>query len=109
MFLSLLLLPATSVFASTDTHKGSFSVAEPVQVAGQQLAAGNYMLKWNGTGPATEVNIIHNGKVVATVPAQVETLGHKANHDAVDMTTDHGINTITGIQFEGKAYALEIG
>lgn len=109
MFLAI-LLPAVSAFAGTDAHKGSLNINEAVQVAGKQLPAGNYTLKWNGTGPTAQVNIISNGKTVATVPAQVVTLDQKSGQDVAEIqTASDGVKTLTGVQFEGKNYALQIG
>jgi hypothetical protein len=107
--LVLLLLPAATAFAGTDTHKGSFSIGTPAQIAGTQLAAGDYKLKWDGNGPTAQVSVIHNGKVVATVPARVQTLAQKPTQDSVAVKTNNGVRTVTLIQFDGKNYALEIG
>jgi hypothetical protein len=110
LFLIMLLLPAAGLFAATDSHKGSLSLGDAVQVAGKQLAAGDYTVKWNGSGPATQLNIIQNGKVVATVPARVVTLDQKSSNDIAEVkTAGNGDRTLTSIKFEGKTYALEIG
>ncbi|HLJ28952.1 MAG TPA: hypothetical protein VKY85_19735 [Candidatus Angelobacter sp.] len=110
LFLLMLLVPAAGLFAATDSHKGSLNLGDSVQVAGKQLAAGDYTVKWNGSGPATQLNIIQNGKVVATVPARVVTLDQKSSNDIAEVkTAGNGDRTLTSIQFEGKTYALEIG
>lgn len=110
MFLAFLLLPVTSVFAGTDTHKGSLSIGSNVQVADKELPAGDYTVKWNGAGPTAEVNFIREGKVVATVPAQVVQLEQKPSQDVAEIkTASDGVKTLTAIEFEGKSYALQIG
>jgi hypothetical protein len=106
MFLALVLLPA-ALFAGTDNHKGSFSISSSVQVAGKQLSPGDYTAKWEGSGPTTQVNIIQSGKVVATVPARVQTLDQKPDQDGVALKTINGVKTMTSIQFQGKSYSLE--
>jgi hypothetical protein len=103
--LVLLLLPATNLFAATDTHKGGLTIGSAVQVGGTQLQAGDYALKWDGAGPNVQVNIIRSGKVVATVPARVVDLGQKSQYSQAE--TNAG--TLTRITFEGKTFALEIG
>jgi hypothetical protein len=108
-FLALVLLAATGLYAGTDTHKGSFSISSPVEVAGKQLSPGDYTVKWEGTGPTTQVNIIQSGKVVATVPAQVQTLDQKPGQDGVGLKTVNGVTMMTSIQFQGKNYSLELG
>ena len=110
MVLALALFPAMSAFAANDTHKGALTLASPAQVAGKQLAAGEYKLKWNGDGPTTQVNIFREGKVVATVPARVVRIDQKPDRDSTEMkTAENGDRTVTGIYFEGKTYALQIG
>lgn len=109
MFLAMLLLPATSVFAGTDVHKGSLNVGEEVQIAGKSLAPGNYTVKWEGSGPTAQVNIVRQGKVVATVPAQVVQLQQRSNQDIAEVkVAGDGVKTLTMIEFEGKSYALQI-
>lgn len=110
IFLGLLLFSAAAMFAATDAHKGSLSITAPVQVAGQQLAAGEYTIKWDGAGPDVQMNIIRNGKVVATVPARLVKLERKPPQDNADIKTNgSGARTLTVIRFEGKTDALEVG
>lgn len=106
--LALLLLPA-GAFAGTNTQKGPLNVAESVEVAGQHLAAGNYTVQWTNPGPTTEVSFFHNGKVVATVTAELVQLQQKADGDLVDTwTTGDGVHQLRMIEFGGKSYALKI-
>lgn len=108
--LVLLLFAAMSVFAGTDNHKGGLSLSAPAQVGGTQLEAGDYAVKWDGAGPAVQLNIIRNGKVVATVPAQVVNLDKKSAYTQADISTGaNGERTVTRLQFEGQTLALQIG
>lgn len=108
--LVLLLFAAMSVFAGTDSHKGGLSLSAPAQVGGAQLEAGDYAVKWQGAGPAVQINIIRNGKVVATVPAQVVNLDKKAVYSQADISTGaNGERSVTRLQFEGQSFALQIG
>lgn len=104
----LFLFPAATAFAGTDTHKGSITLSDSVQVAGAMLAPGEYTVKWDGTGPATEMRISQNGKVLATVPAQVVQLDQKAALSNVELTIQNGVKTMTKIEFEGKNFALQV-
>jgi hypothetical protein len=109
IFLVLLLLPTVGVFAATDNHKGSLTIGGPVQVAGKQLPAGEYLIKWDGTGPTTQVSIIRNGKVVATAPSRVVKLEQKPAYDTAETKIGgNGDRTLTSIKFQGQIYALEI-
>jgi len=109
MVLALALFPSMSAVAANDTHKGGLTIGSPVQVAGKQLAAGDYTVKWNGDGPTTQVNIIRDGKVVATVQARVVKLDQAPAHNAVETkTASSGDRTLSSIRFEGKTYGLEL-
>ena len=75
LLLGLALLLATSAFAAA--NKGSMQLLDPVTVSGKQLPAGDYSVKWDGTGPNVEVNILKGNKVVATTPARLIDLSQK--------------------------------
>lgn len=108
--LALLLLPATLLFAAADTHKGGLRLGSAVQLGDKQLPAGDYTVKWDGSGPNVQVNIIRDGKVVATAPAQVVDLGRKWPQDSAETTAGAaGNRSLTEIRFEGKSFALKFG
>lgn len=110
MFLSLVLLLSTGAFAANDSHKGGVNLSAPVQVAGKQLPAGDYTVKWDGTGPDAQVTFVRDGRVMATVPARVVKLDQKPSEDAIEVKTgNNGGRTLTAIRFEGKTYGLELG
>jgi len=103
----LALLLATSVFAANAPGKGSFTVDEPVTVSGHQLAAGEYQLKWDGTGSTVELSILSHKKLVATVPAQLIELDYASLHDGSELHKDNnGALSLTQIDFANKRYAL---
>ena len=109
MVLVLALLPA-GAFAASNSHKGDLNLGSAVQVAGKQLPAGDYVVKWDGAGPTAQVNIVRDGRVVATVPARVVKLDQKASENATEVkTASNGDRTLSSIRFGGKDYALEIG
>jgi hypothetical protein len=101
------LLLATTAFAAS---KGSLQLTAPATVAGKQLAAGDYTVKWDGNGPSVQLEILKGKNVVATVPAQVVTLDHESNYDsAVVNTVGGGARVLTQIRFSGKKMALSVG
>jgi hypothetical protein len=109
MMLTLALLLATSAFAG-DGHKGSVQFFNPVQLNGKQLPAGEYQVKWEGTGNNVEMSILRNNKVLATAPAQMVELNQKPNSDAALINNNaDGSRSISQIRFAGKKYALEVG
>ena len=101
------LLLATSAFAAS---KGPLQLTAPASVAGKQLAAGDYTVKWDGNGPSVQVEIIKGKQVVATVPAQVVTLDHASSYDSAVVNTDgSGGRVLSQIRFSGKKMALSVG
>jgi hypothetical protein len=103
----LALLLATAAFAAS---KGSLKVYEPTTVSGYQLAAGEYQLKWDGTGPSVDVSVLSQGKVVATAPARLIELGHANADSSTETSQNHdGTRSLTKVNFAGKKYALGFG
>jgi hypothetical protein len=57
-----------------------------------------------------ELSIIQGKNVLAKVPARVVDLNAPSSNDAaVINNTDNGTKTLTGVRFEGKRFALELG
>jgi len=67
--LAMLSLPALAFAA--DKNSASVQIAQPVTVAGTQIAPGNYKLVWEGNGPDVTVNFLNGKKTIATAPAKV--------------------------------------
>jgi hypothetical protein len=108
LLLGLALLLATSVFAAS--NKGSMELLNAVTVSGKQLPAGDYSVKWDGSGPNVELNILRGNKVVATTPARLIDLTRTASSNAaVVKSNDDGSRSLAEIHFGGKKYALAIG
>ena len=109
MILTFALALATSAFAAKDTYKGAFRISDPTQVNGKQLPAGDYIAKWEGTGPSVQVDIISDGKVLMTVPAQFVNLEEKASANTSEVhTAAGGSKELSIVRFSGKKYALTL-
>lgn len=107
LLLGSALLLASSAFAAT---KAQLHLQTPTTINGTQLKAGDYKLEWDGTGPNVEVSIIQGKNVVAKASAKVVDLpSPSSNNAAVVKKNDDGSNTLAGIRFEGKKFALELG
>lgn len=107
LVLGLALILATSAFAAS---KGPLQLTAAANVAGKQLAAGEYTVKWDGSGPSVQVEIMKGKNVVATVPAQVVNLDQASNYDsAVVNTGSDGSRVLSQIRFSGKKFALAVG
>jgi hypothetical protein len=107
LVLGFALLLASSAFAAT---KASLQLINPVTVNGTKLKPGDYKVQWEGTGPNVELSILQGSNVLAKVPAHVIELDTAANSDAaVTRKNDSGPNTLAGVRFRGKKFALELG
>jgi hypothetical protein len=104
--LGLAVLLASSAFAS---NKGSLQVREAFEVNGQQLAAGEYQLRWDGTGSNVEVSFMQGKKEVAKASAKVVELEKSSSYDSAVLDHSDGKAVISQVRFAGKKYALALG
>ena len=104
--LGLAVLLASSAFAS---NKGSLQVQEAFEVNGQQLAPGEYQVRWDGTGPNVEVSFMQGKKEVAKTTAKVVALDKAYDYDSAVVDHASGKASVSEVRFAGKKYALAIG
>lgn len=104
--LGLAVLLASSAFAS---NKGTLLVREAVEVNGQQLAPGQYQVRWDGTGSNVEVSFMRGNKEVAKTSAKVITLDQPSDYDSAIVDHANGKAAVSEIRFSGKKFALAIG
>jgi hypothetical protein len=103
------LLLAASVFAA-GIGKGTLHLYQSVEVQGKQLPPGDYKVEWNGEGPNVELSITGGKQTVASVPAQVVTIGEQNRTDGyASKKADDGKNALTEIFFHGKNFELRVG
>ena len=107
LVLGLALMLTSSAFAAS---KASLTLNNPTSVNGTKLKAGDYKLEWDGTGPNVEVSIIQGKNVVTKVPAKIVDLEKAPNNNAALLKQNgDGSTTLSGVRFQGKKYALELG
>jgi hypothetical protein len=107
LVMGLALLLASSAFAAT---KASLQLNNPVLVNGTTLKPGEYKVQWEGSGPIVELSIMQGKNVLAKVPAHVVDLQTPSQNDAaVTRKNDSGPNTLAGVRFQGKKFAIELG
>jgi hypothetical protein len=104
--LGLAVLLASSAFAS---NKGTLQVHETLEVNGQQLAAGEYQLRWDGTGSNVEVSFMRGKKEIAKTSAKLVNLDKAADNDSALVDHSSGKAIVTEVRFAGKKYALALG
>ncbi|MGA9526914.1 MAG: hypothetical protein WBS24_02230 [Terriglobales bacterium] len=104
--LGVAVLVATGAFAS---NKGSLSVTETFEVNGQQLPAGDYQVRWQGTGSSVEVSFMQGKKEVAKTSAKEVQLNQAPSTDTAVINHSNGKASVAEIRFAGKKTALSIG
>lgn len=106
LVLGVAVLLATGAFA---INKGSFHVAETIQLSGQTIPAGDYQLRWDGAGSNVEVSVMQGKKEIAKTSAKVYELDRPADFDSTIVDKSTGKATLSEIRFAGKKTALAIG
>jgi hypothetical protein len=104
--LGLAVLLASSAFAS---NKGSLQVRESFEINGQQLAPGDYDVRWDDSGSNVEVTFIKNKKEVAKASAKVVPLDKAYGYDSAVVDHTSGKASVSELRFAGKKFALAIG
>jgi len=105
LVLALAVLLATSAFAS---NKGSFHAQEAVQVNGQSIPAGDYQLRWEGTGSNVELSFMQGKKEIAKTSARVIELNQASAYDSAIVDHSSGKASVSEVRFAGKKTALAI-
>jgi hypothetical protein len=105
--LSMLALLSAVGALARDKNQHSVEITESVQVGSTQLKPGNYRLEWQGTGPEIQVNFVHNGETVATVPGTLKTNdAHVTQDDVVTDTTSANTKSLEEIDFAHNKESL---
>ena len=106
VMLGLAVLVATSAFAS---NKGALHVTEAVELNGQQIPAGDYTLRWEGSGSNVELSVMQGRKEVAKTTAKEVELDRAPEQDTAIISHGNGKASVSEIRFAGKKTALDIG
>ena len=105
MVLGLALLLATGAFAS---NKTTLTFTESVDVNGQQLPAGEYQVRWTGTGSSVELSFLQGKKEVAKTSAKMIDLDNASPSDAAVIDNSSGKASVSQIRFAGKKSAISL-
>jgi hypothetical protein len=103
MILALVVTP--NLFAA---NRGRLHVSSPEDVAGQPLAAGDYIVLWEDRGPGVALRIMHGREVVASATGHAVPLQNPAVNDSVVINMNSGRHSLSLIYFSGKTVALKI-
>jgi hypothetical protein len=105
--LALVMLTLSLAAFARDNHSGNFTVAENVRVGSTTLAPGQYKAQWTGAGDDVKIEILQNGKTVASTEGAIKSLPQPSPYDAVTTKT-MGDNTkqVDEIEFDHRSEAL---
>jgi hypothetical protein len=105
-FAIVTLILSTGAFAK-DNHSGNFTLSETVHVGSTELAPGHYKAEWTGEANDVKVNILRDGKTVATTQGTIKDLPQPAPYDAVTTKTLQDNKTaLDEIDFNRRSQAL---
>jgi hypothetical protein len=106
--LTFTMLLAVAAFAA-DSNKGSISFADNVTIGNQTVKAGDYHVKWDGTGPDVQLNIMKGNKVVASTAAHLVNTNQPFSNDAaITSPNPDGTKSLTGLELSGKKFTIQI-
>jgi hypothetical protein len=104
--LSILTLALNAFAGENKGSKGSFTLPSAAQLEGKSLAAGEYKVRWEGTGPEVQVTVSQGKNTIATLPAKLVERSEKARRNAVVLNNNGGSASIIELQLAGKQAAL---
>jgi len=101
--LGILMLTAPA-WSSGSKHTDSMTldVDQATTIGNTQLMPGHYTLKADES--QNQLDVIHEGKTIATIPGQWVSLDQKADSSEVESEN----NRITEVKFQGRKEALKI-
>jgi hypothetical protein len=99
------ILTAPAWAASNSSHKDSmaFDVEQATTIGNTHLQRGHYTFEANED--QSRLNVLQNGKVVATVPCHWVQLQRKANSSEILSNN----NQVNEVKFQGRMEAAQVG
>jgi len=103
--LTVLILTMPAWAGKNSSHKDSidYDVSQVTMLGGTQLQPGHYTI--TAREAESHLDIVQNGKVIATVPCQWVRLPKKAEQSEVSSDGNH----VNEVEFEGRMEAAKIG
>jgi hypothetical protein len=89
------------------SNSGSFTLSESARLGSTVLQPGNYKAEWTGPANNLKVEIIKNGKTVATADASMKNLSQPSPYTAVvTKTLANNTKAVNEIEFNHRSQAL---
>jgi len=96
----MLIAPVASQASSRDSAKVTFD--ESVTVGGTKIPAGDYRVRWEGTGTSVAVTITKDNKVVASTPATLKE-GSTPYDEAVALKREGNATFVRSISWKTRS------
>ena len=97
----MLIIPLALQAASRDSASVSFYAT--VTVGGTQIPAGDYRVRWEGTGTVVTVTITKDNKVVASAPATLREGRTGYKDEAVALKREGNTAIVTSISWKTRS------
>ena len=107
LFVLPIIIFGLSLTAAADSKQsGKIKLSNHVVVAGTQLQPGEYVVRWDGSGPDVQVRFVRDGDEVASVPGTLHT--KKSDYEVATTTHLHedGATVLTEIAFSKVTLVL---
>jgi hypothetical protein len=105
IFVLLILFTAAPILA--ESGSANYSVSKAMLMAGTEIQAGEYQVKYQSNSPEVTVTVKSKGKVVATVKGKLEQLTEATDYTSLMVGKDStGRDIIHALQFGGKKYRV---
>jgi hypothetical protein len=82
LFAAAMVFSVPALAFAASKNSANVSLDQPVNVAGTQLAPGQYKLSWEGTGPDVTVVFTEGKKTIATTSAKL--VSNRNNQEAIE-------------------------
>jgi hypothetical protein len=99
----ILTAPAWAVSASSHKDSTTLDVSQPTTIGNTQLQPGHYTFE--AQEDQSQLNVLQNGKVVATVPCHWVQLEKKPSESEILSNN----NQVNEIKFQGRTQAVQVG
>ena len=109
--LATLTVALTTVTFAASKNQGNFTLFDPAQVGSTELRPGDYKAQWQEeAGGAVKVEILQDGKAVATAEGKLKDLPGPAPYSAVVLkSVSDNTKEIDEIDFSKRNQALVFG
>ena len=105
--IALITVLAAPLLLLAATNHTTFTISDPVQVAGVTLQPGDFKVEWQGSGDNVNVSFSQNGKQVVSTTARMQKPDMPDQAKGLEMNTDNGQTVLKAIMLHDATLLLE--